>query len=105
MARTGPAKAGGVIQERADAPIPACPAGKEVVPRPEASKKPEPPKPEDKPQQGDQPPPQPKDEQQKQLSKEELTRLLDKLQQLEEQAAKLRAQIHKARRVAVKKDW
>lgn len=67
--------------------------------------KPEPPKPEDKPQQGDQPPPQPKDEQQKQLSKEELTRLLDKLQQLEEQAAKLRAQIHKARRVAVKKDW
>ncbi len=67
--------------------------------------KPEPQKPEDQTKPGEEPKPQPKDEQQKQLSKEELTRLLDKLQQLEEQAAKLRAQIHKARRVAVKKDW
>lgn len=67
--------------------------------------KPEQPKPEDQQKPGDENKPQPKDEQQKQLSKEELTRLLDKLQQLEEQAAKLRAQIHKARRVAVKKDW
>jgi hypothetical protein len=67
--------------------------------------KPEPPKPEDPAQNGEQDkPPQP-DAQQPQLSKEELTRLLDKLQQLEDQAAKLRAQIHKARRVAVKKDW
>jgi hypothetical protein len=44
VARTGPAKAGGVIQARADTPpIPACPTGLEVVPRPEATKKPEPP--------------------------------------------------------------
>ena len=67
-------------------------------------KKPEDHKPdEQKP--GEQQKPQPKDAQDPQLSKEEMTRLLDKLQQLEEQAAKLRAQIHKARRVAVKKDW
>jgi hypothetical protein len=67
--------------------------------------KPEPPKPDEQSQPGEQEKPPPQDAQQAQLSKEELTRLLDKLQQLEDQAAKLRAQIHKARRVAVKKDW
>jgi len=67
--------------------------------------KPEPPKPEDQKQPGDEQQPQPKPEPEKQISKEEMTRLLDKLQKLEEQAAKLRAQIHQARRVAVKKDW
>ncbi|MBK7641560.1 MAG: hypothetical protein IPJ19_00695 [Planctomycetes bacterium] len=65
------------------------------------------PKPDEQKQPGDEDKPQPKPDegQEQQLSKEEMTRLLDKLQQLEEQAAKLRAQIHKARRVTVKKDW
>jgi len=67
--------------------------------------KPDPQKPEDQPQPGEQPKPAPQDAPPPQLSKEEVTRLLDKLQQLEDQASKLRAQIHKARRVAVKKDW
>jgi hypothetical protein len=66
--------------------------------------KPEQQKPDEQPKPGEEPKP-PESAPQPQLSKEELTRLLDKLQQLEEQAAKLRAQIHKARRVAVKKDW
>ena len=71
--------------------------------KPKDPKQPDPQKPDNA--QKDQQPPKPQDAQQKELSKEEMTRLLDKLQQLEDQAAKLRAQIHKARRVAVKKDW
>ncbi len=63
------------------------------------------PKPEDQPKPQEQPQPKPADAQEKQLTQEEMTRLLDKLQELEKQADKLRAQIHKARRVAVKKDW
>jgi|694.fasta_scaffold03104_19 hypothetical protein len=39
------------------------------------------------------------------LSKEEMVQLLDRLQKLEEQAEKLKAQMREARRTAVKKDW
>jgi hypothetical protein len=83
-----------------DKPPTPDPADKDKQPE----SQPEQPKPEE-PKPGDAQEPQPKPAPQMQLSKEEMTRLLDKLQQLEEQAAKLRAQIHKARRQAVKKDW
>jgi hypothetical protein len=41
----------------------------------------------------------------RELSQEEVTRLFDKLKQLEEQARKLREQFRRSHRQAVKKDW
>ncbi|MFM7281234.1 MAG: hypothetical protein ACKO32_05580 [Planctomycetia bacterium] len=62
--------------------------------------KPEKPQPEEKPQ------PQAQPEQgEKELSKEEMVQLLDRLQKIEQQAEKLKAQMRDARRTAVKKDW
>lgn len=66
--------------------------------------KPEDSKPEDQPK--DKPQPQPKPEEgEKELSKEEMVQMLDRLQKIEEQAQKLKAQMREARRTAVKKDW
>jgi hypothetical protein len=66
--------------------------------------KPEDSKPEDQPK--DKPQPQAKPEQgEKELSKEEMVQMLDRLQKIEEQAQKLKAQMREARRTAVKKDW
>jgi chemotaxis protein histidine kinase CheA len=76
--------------------------------QPDADQKQEP-KPEDsKPQDDpkDKAQPEPKPEQgEKELSKEEMVQLLDRLQKIEEQAQKLKAQMREARRTAVKKDW
>ncbi|MBL8858925.1 MAG: hypothetical protein JNL28_10500 [Planctomycetes bacterium] len=55
-------------------------------------------KPEEKPK----PPPDPKEAQ---MSREEMTQLLDRLKQLEEEHAKIQAQLKAARRGKVKKDW
>lgn len=74
--------------------------------KPQDKDKPQP-DPQQKPEEQKPPEPQtkPADAQEKQLTQEEMTRLLDKLQELEQQAEKLRAKIHKARRQSVKKDW
>jgi hypothetical protein len=73
--------------------------------QPKDEKPPEEPKPEDAEQEPpkDPPPPQPGEE--RELSKEELTRLLDLLKQREQQWKKLQAQMQQARRAKVKKDW
>jgi flagellar biosynthesis GTPase FlhF len=79
-------------------------------------KKPEEPEKPDKPQdqkEGDQDEPKPDDAKPQEgqkpderlLTREELMRLLDRLQQLEEQGEKIRAQLRQARRAKVDKDW
>jgi hypothetical protein len=79
--------------------------------KPEDEQKPKPPdekKPEDKPDQKkpdekkDAPP---EDQKEAQMSREEMTQLLDRLQQLEDEAKKIQAQLKAARRGKVKKDW
>lgn len=49
--------------------------------------------------------PDPKDMREEKLSPEEVMRLLDQLQKIEEQAEQVRAQMRERRRVPVKKDW
>lgn len=64
------------------------------------------PKPEDQEKQDQkQAQPDPKDMQDVKLSPEEVMRLLDQLQKIEEQAEQVRAQLRERRRVPVKKDW
>jgi hypothetical protein len=65
--------------------------------KPDDKKEPE--KPDEKKDAGK---PDPKDAQ---MSREEMTQLLDRLQQLEEEAKKIQAQLRAARRGKVKKDW
>lgn len=50
-------------------------------------------------------PAQPPEAQEQPMSREEMTQLLDRLQQLEEEARKIQAQLKAARRGRVKKDW
>lgn len=89
------------------------PKDKPDQPKPD-EQKPEDQKPEDQKQdeqkpeekQPDKPKDQPKPGQTEQaLSKEEMVQLLDRLQKIEEQAEKLKAQMRESRRTAVKKDW
>jgi hypothetical protein len=64
------------------------------------------PKPEEQKQDEEKPAePDPKDVKEMQLSPEEIVRLLDQLQKIEEQAEQVRAQLRERRRVPVKKDW
>lgn len=71
----------------------------------EPEPKQEPPKPEDepKPEDAQEPPPEP-EAQERELTREEVLQLLDRLAELEEQMKQLREQ-QRARRVRVKKDW
>jgi hypothetical protein len=61
--------------------------------------------PEPSEQDQQQPKPEPGKQEERVLSKEEVQRLLDRLQQIEEQAQALRAMLRERRRVPVEKDW
>jgi hypothetical protein len=79
-------------------------------PKPEDEPQPKPPedKPEDKPEpkQPDEKQAQkPEDAEPQPMSREEMTQLLDRLKQLEEEHKKIQAQLKAARRGKVKKDW
>jgi len=78
-------------------------------PDPSAQDKPEEPPSESAKPEDSQPKTPPKEPQpqpgEPSLSKEEMVQLLDRLQKLEEQAEKLKAQMREARRTSVKKDW
>ncbi len=70
---------------------------------PEEPKPEEAPQPDEEPEDEEQPRPAPEDE--KQMSKEEMTQLLDRLQRIEEIQKELQEKLKRMRRVPVKKDW
>lgn len=70
--------------------------------KPDDAQKPDPQKPDEK-QAGEQPDPAKMEE--RQLTKEEMTRLLDLLEQRDEQWKKLQQQLQSSRRARAKKDW
>lgn len=63
------------------------------------------PEPEPSEDQEQEPKPEPGKQEERVLSKEEVQRLLDRLQQIEEQGQALRAMLRQRRRVPVEKDW
>ena len=67
--------------------------------------KPDDKKPDDKDKPKPQPQPDPNDPKQQQMSKEQMTQILDRLQQLEDQSKRIQEQLRAARRAKVKKDW
>lgn len=80
------------------------PEDEKPEPKPE-DKQPEPEKKDDAAQDADKKPAPKPDSAEAQMSREEMTQLLDRLQQLEEEAKKIQAQLRAARRGKVKKDW